>query len=85
MQEYPGLTSEQYKHCFVSSQGWYEHQDSVFITMEFLPLGDLQRYLMRPLPECQAKQITEQVLEGLQFMHDNGFIHRDLKPAVCSN
>ncbi|KAH7126103.1 kinase-like domain-containing protein [Dactylonectria macrodidyma] len=70
-----------YKHCFVSSQGWYEHQDSVFITMEFLPLGDLQRHLTRPLPEHQARQITEQVLEGLQFMHDNGFIHRDLKPA----
>ncbi|CAM1507760.1 Fc.00g046080.m01.CDS01 [Cosmosporella sp. VM-42] len=70
-----------YKHCFVSSKGWYELEDSVFITMEFLELGDLQRYLTQPLPESEGKQITEQILEGLGFMHDNGFIHRDLKPA----
>ena len=51
--------------------------------MEYLNLGDLQGYLKEPLPELEARQITTQVLEGLSYMHENGFIHRDLKPGVC--
>lgn len=52
--------------------------------MEYLPDGDLQKYLHSPLLEEEARHIILQVLEGLQFMHDNGFTHRDLKPAVSS-
>ena len=76
---------EQYELCFVKSFGWYENCESVFITMEYLPLGDLQNYLSSPLPEEEAQQITSQVLEGLAFMHENGFAHRDLKPNVSSH
>lgn len=50
--------------------------------MEYFPYGDLQRYLTRPLPEREAREIISQVLEGLKHMHDNRFIHRDLKPGV---
>ncbi|KAI2618231.1 kinase-like domain-containing protein [Hypoxylon sp. NC1633] len=70
-----------YSHCFVRSDGWFENADSIFIAMEYLEYGDLQRHLVRPLPEYEARTITSQVLEGLQFMHDNGFVHRDLKPG----
>ncbi|KAJ3456914.1 hypothetical protein MRS44_014055 [Fusarium solani] len=75
------FSHSKYNHCFVSSQGWYELEDSIFITMEFFELRDLQQYIAAPLPESKAKQITDQVLEGLEFMHNNGFIHRDLKPT----
>lgn len=56
--------------------------------MEFFEYGDLQSHLSQKpgtLPEPQVRQITYQLLEGLQFMHDNGFTHRDLKPAVSSS
>ena len=55
---------------------------SVFIAMEYFSYGDLQNYLSSLIPERETRQITSQILEGLLFMHDNGFAHRDLKPAV---
>ena len=50
--------------------------------MEYLPDGDLHKYLNSPLPEKEGQHIAFQILEGLEFMHDSGFAHRDLKPAV---
>lgn len=50
--------------------------------MEYLQHGDLQKYLNRSFPEVQVKDIASQLVEGLGYMHDNGFTHRDLKPAV---
>lgn len=54
--------------------------------MEYVEHGDLQRYLYSalPLPESDTQQITFQVLEGLHFMHKNGYSHRDLKPGVST-
>lgn len=50
--------------------------------MEYLPDGDLHKYLNSPLPEKEGRHIVSQILEGLRFMHEIGFAHRDLKPAV---
>jgi serine/threonine protein kinase len=50
--------------------------------MEYLPYGDLEGYLKTPLSHAEARQIAAQLLEGLGFMHNNNFAHRDLKPAV---
>lgn len=56
--------------------------------MEYFPHGDLHEYLYKHLPEAEALSEAEaqvviyQLLEGLIFLHQNGFAHRDLKPSV---
>lgn len=75
------FSNPKYSHCFVRSDGWYEIGDAIFISMEFIPHGDLQRQLKAPLPESEVRDITSQLLEALEHMHENGFVHRDLKPG----
>ena len=70
------------EYCFVRSFGWNEDDSAVFITMEYLELGDLEAYLTYKFKESEVLCISRQILEGLKFMHDNGFAHRDLKPRV---
>ena len=72
----------QYEDSFVKSFGWYSTDDKIFITLEYLEHGDLQRYLGTPLLEQEGQCLVHQIVEGLNFMHDRGFAHRDLKPAV---
>lgn len=79
----PEADRVQYEGLFVRSFGWYDNKDSVFIAMEHIVLGDLQKHLKQALPEDEAAGVVKQVLEGLECMHDNGFAHRDLKPEVC--
>ena len=52
--------------------------------MEYLNHGDLQDYLSRspPLSAEDAAKVTFQILEGICCLHDNRFVHRDLKPRV---
>lgn len=79
------LIFSQYNVCFIKSYGWYETPDNLFNAMEYFELGDLQTYLSNslPLPELEAKDVSSQILEGLSYMHENGFAHRDIKPCVC--
>ncbi|KAL3302215.1 calcium/calmodulin-dependent protein kinase type 1B [Colletotrichum asianum] len=71
----------QYTPSFVQSYGWFESSEAMFIAMEYVPHGDLQRYLSSPIAEDEARIITRQLAEGLHHMHMNGFTHRDLKPG----
>ena len=52
------------------------------IAMEYCPGGDLRQYLLRkgPLEEAQALKYFEQILDALAAIHEQGVVHRDVKP-----
>lgn len=73
----------QYEYHFVKTYGWYETEQTLFVAMEYIALGDLQSHLVDagPFKEVDVKFISKQVLHGLQFMHEEDFYHGDLKPS----
>lgn len=78
------LRRGQYQEYFVQFLGWFEHPEYLYIAMVIMPHDDLQQYIddKAPFPESESSIIAKQFATGLRFMHQKGFLHRDLKPLV---
>jgi eukaryotic-like serine/threonine-protein kinase len=62
-----------------------EEDSLAYMAMELLKGTELSERMMQgPIPLHEAVSIAEQVAEGLAFAHDNGVIHRDIKPGNIS-
>jgi serine/threonine protein kinase len=48
--------------------------------MEYLPLGDLEKYITPALKEDDTRIVMKQILDGLQILHGYYWAHRDLTP-----
>ena len=61
----------------------FNTRDMLYIVMEFVENGSLSNILRKfgKLPEALVAMYTLQVLEGLNFLHEQGVIHRDIKGA----
>ncbi len=55
--------------------------ESGFLTMEYLPNGDLRSHLGVDVPLSQATEWIYGLLCGLDAIHSAGVLHRDLKPT----
>ena len=64
--------------------GWFKDGYDIFLAMEYVQLGDLQKNVatVGKIPEHEARDIAEQILSGLEIMYAESFAHRDLKPQV---
>src|SRR5262249_11449764 len=54
-----------------------------YLVMEFVPGADLEGLARRhgPLPVAESCEIIRQAALGLQHLHEQGLVHRDVKPA----
>jgi serine/threonine protein kinase len=54
-----------------------------YLVMELVEGDNLKEFLRRsgPLPVAEACEIIRQAALGLQHLHENGLVHRDVKPS----
>lgn len=54
----------------------------IYLVMEYIPGTDLREHLKTgPLEWFQVCWLGRDLAEGLQYLHESGFLHRDIKPA----
>jgi len=59
-----------------------EHEGRVFFTLEYLEGGNLQQARGgMPQPEAEAARLVETLARAVHHIHENGILHRDLKPT----
>ncbi|KAL3475998.1 kinase-like domain-containing protein [Aspergillus californicus] len=81
------FSAAEYRRHFVQFLGWFDDTDHLYLAMEFIEYGDLQRFITAPFPESEAVSIVTQIAQALRYMHQKSFVHRDVKPLnilVCS-
>ena len=60
-----------------------EIEGRYYIVMSYMPGGSLKELLQKEgsLSQGRAVEIIQQIAEGLTYVHNQGVIHRDLKPG----
>ena len=68
--------------CIVPYDSSYRYRDELWIIMEFLAGGTLSEVCKRNrLEEGHMAYLVLKMLEGIDYVHKQGYVHRDLKSA----
>jgi serine/threonine protein kinase len=76
-------TSELDHPNILSIYSYGQHNGLPYIVMPYMSGGTLSEYVTRygPLPLSQAQHYLEQIASALDYAHENGRVHCDVKPA----
>ena len=59
----------------------FQDKNAFYLIEEYYPGGDLRYHINRKfLTETKSKFLISNLIIGLEFLHNNGFVHRNLKP-----
>jgi formylglycine-generating enzyme required for sulfatase activity/tRNA A-37 threonylcarbamoyl transferase component Bud32 len=58
-----------------------EYKGTPLLIMEYLPGGTLRQQVGLPMPWADAVQLILPIARGLSYAHQQGIIHRDVKPS----
>ncbi|ETO23914.1 hypothetical protein RFI_13245 [Reticulomyxa filosa] len=61
---------------------WCDTKKRIYMVVEFCDGGDVfERVVnLKKFSEADATRVIQQVASGLKHLHEQGFVHRDLKP-----
>ena len=77
-------TASQLEHPhIVRVEDLFDNGECVFLAMEYLPGGDLTAWLetRAPVERAERLRILGEVAEALDYAHQQGVMHRDVKPT----
>ena len=62
---------------------YFQQDDYLYLVQQFIPGQDLAQELQHRgiWQEEEIKELLQEILPVIQFIHKNGIIHRDIKPA----
>ncbi len=63
---------------------YIEQEDGLYLIMEYVDgreLDEVIKNLSAPISIDRAKKLMKQILEAFSYAHQNGIVHRDVKPS----
>jgi serine/threonine protein kinase len=64
----------------IKLKGWFEDAETVYMVLEYIQNKDCAKVFKKTLPtKNQLKHILRQLVNVLEYIHNQGVVHRDIK------